>query len=122
MSAIRRFEDIEAWKRARELSRRVYAITNQGSFRRDFALRNQIRDASVSVMSNIAEGFEPDGNKEFKQFLYIAKAAPARFVRNFTLHSTRSTSIKPRLTKLRQPLLIPSVRLADSFAISNNAI
>jgi four helix bundle protein len=75
MGVIKRFEDIDAWKKARELNRTVYRITRADAFARDFALRDQIRRASISVMSNIAEGFERDGNAEFRQFLYIAKGS-----------------------------------------------
>lgn len=70
-----KFEELDAWKRARELSSQVYAITKTGEFSRDFGLRDQIRRAAVSVMSNIAEGFERDGNKEFRQFLALAKGS-----------------------------------------------
>ena len=75
MSSFRRFEDITAWQVARVLNKDVYAISGLGEFARDFALKNQIRDASVSVMGNIAEGSERDGNGEFKQFLSTAKGS-----------------------------------------------
>ncbi len=75
MARLERFEDIEAWKKARELSRSVYQITATGEFGRDFGLRDQLRRAAVSVLSNIAEGFERDGNKEFLQFLSLAKGS-----------------------------------------------
>lgn len=75
MAAIRRFEDIVAWQKARELNREVYRITRGEQFARDYALRDQIRRASISVMSNIAEGYERDGNAEFRQFLYVAKGS-----------------------------------------------
>ena len=58
MATIRRFEEIEAWKTARELTKLIYALSHHGKFERDFGLKDQIRRASVSVMSNIAEGFE----------------------------------------------------------------
>jgi four helix bundle protein len=76
-SRIRRFEDIEAWQLARQLTRAVYDVTRTAPFSRDFALCDQIRRASVSVMSNIAEGFERNSLAEFKQFLGIAKASCA---------------------------------------------
>ena len=69
------FEDIEAWKTARELTRMVYALTNQGNFAKDFGLRNQIQRASVSVMSNIAEGFESRTQAQFLEYLGHAKAS-----------------------------------------------
>jgi four helix bundle protein len=72
---IRKFEDIEAWRVARCLTKEIYTITSRGEFSKDFGLREQIRRASVSIMSNIAEGFERDGNKEFKQFLSTAKGS-----------------------------------------------
>jgi four helix bundle protein len=75
MGTIRRFEDIEAWKKARELNREVHRITRCGEFARDYALRDQMRKASISIVSNISEGFERDGNAEFRQFLYIAKGS-----------------------------------------------
>jgi len=75
MANIEKFEDIEAWQKARELTRDIYRITNQGSFARDFGLRDQIRRAAVSTMSNIAEGFGRGGNREFIQFLSTAKGS-----------------------------------------------
>jgi four helix bundle protein len=73
MSTIERFEDIEAWKLARKLTSLIYEISAARDFSRDFALRDQIRRASISIVSNIAEGFERDGDREFLQFLSVAK-------------------------------------------------
>jgi len=75
MSAFQRFEDIEAWQKARELTKAIYALSHDGQFARDFGLRDQIRRDSVSIMSNIAEGFGRGGNKEFIQFLSTAKGS-----------------------------------------------
>jgi four helix bundle protein len=75
MGKIERFEDIEAWQMARKLTRAIYNTTKDGAFSRDFALRDQIRRASISIMSNIAEGFNRGGNKELAQFLFIAKGS-----------------------------------------------
>jgi four helix bundle protein len=75
MAEIKRFEDLEAWKIARELTRTIYRLSSAGEFARDFGLRDQIRRASVSVISNIAEGFEREGDKEFLQFLAMAKGS-----------------------------------------------
>jgi len=75
LATIERFEDLEAWIKARELTRAIYEITGKNDFARDYALRDQIRRAVVSVMSNIAEGFERQGDKEFQHFLSIAKGS-----------------------------------------------
>ena len=75
MATFKTFEDIEAWQRSRELTKSIYKVTSQGTFARDFGLRNQIRKASISIMSNIAEGFERSGNKEFIQFLATGKGS-----------------------------------------------
>jgi len=75
MANIERFEDIEAWEKARLLVELVYKETGKGAFAKDFGLRDQIRRAAVSVMSNIAEGFERNSDKEFRQFLYISKGS-----------------------------------------------
>ena len=73
-TAAQRFEDLIAWQKARVLTAAVYRVTTQGAFSRDFKLCDQIRSAAVSVMSNIAEGFERNRPREFHQFLSIAKA------------------------------------------------
>ena len=75
MATFQKFEDIEAWQRARKLTREIYTVSNENPFSKDFGLRDQIRKASVSIMSNIAEGFERGGTKEFIQFLSIAKGS-----------------------------------------------
>jgi four helix bundle protein len=73
--AVKLFEDLEVWKEARRLTQKIYQVTKNESFAKDFALRDQIRRATVSTMSNIAEGFERGGNQELVQFLYVAKAS-----------------------------------------------
>ena len=75
MAKIERFEDISAWRLARTLVKEIYRVTAQGLFARDFDLRNQLRRATVSIMSNIAEGFERGTNNEFRHFLHIAKGS-----------------------------------------------
>lgn len=75
MSAFRRFEDIDAWQLGRELTALVYEATRRGDFARDFGLRDQIQRASVSITSNIAEGFERRSPAEFARFLLIARGS-----------------------------------------------
>lgn len=75
MANIEKFEDILAWQKGRELTRLVYKASRKGEFAKDFSLKDQIRRACISVTSNIAEGFERGGNKEFIQFLGHAKGS-----------------------------------------------
>ncbi len=75
MSAWKTFEDIEAWQLAREFCKDVYRLITETDLKNDFRLKDQINGSSGSIMDNIAEGFERGGNKEFIQFLSIAKAS-----------------------------------------------
>ncbi len=77
MSKISRFEEMEVWKLARAFTVRIYSVSGSALFRRDFALRDQIRRASVSIVSNIAEGFESQSNSTFCRFLGVARASTA---------------------------------------------
>ncbi len=75
MATWKRFEDIDAWKKARVLSAQIHFITADGKVSKDYSFVRQIRSAGLSVMSNIAEGFERDGSKEFANFVSIAKGS-----------------------------------------------
>ena len=75
MSAVRDFEELAIFQKARELSKNIYPITQRGEFKYDTRFVQQIRAAAGSIMDNIAEGFERTGNKEFLNFLYIAKGS-----------------------------------------------
>jgi four helix bundle protein len=75
MATVKRFEDLEIWQTAREQANELWKIYNDGTFSKDYELKNQISRSSGSVMDNIAEGFERSGNKEFNNFLIIAKAS-----------------------------------------------
>ncbi|MEM7333101.1 MAG: four helix bundle protein, partial [Chloroflexota bacterium] len=67
------FEEIRAWQQARILTKEIYSLSDGENFNKDFGLRDQIRRASVSIMANIAEGFDCDSQKEFARFLEIAR-------------------------------------------------
>ncbi|MCK4421371.1 four helix bundle protein [candidate division WOR-3 bacterium] len=75
MSKIRRFQDIESWKKSRELVREIYTISREGEFSKDWSLKDQVRRAALSIMNNIAEGYSRQTDKEFIQFLYISKGS-----------------------------------------------
>lgn len=75
MATVRDFEDLAIFQKARELSKKIYQVTKEGEFKHDYRFVSQIRASSGSIMDNIAEGFERGGNKEFVNFLYIAKGS-----------------------------------------------
>lgn len=90
MARIHQFEDIETWQKARHLTREIYRVTGARESARDYPLRDQIRRACISIMSNIAEDFERDGDREFVQFLSTAKGS-----RGGCAHNCMSHTIKP---------------------------
>lgn len=75
MATIKKFEDLEIWQEPRRLSNEIKEIVLNSELKNDFRLRDQIKGSSGSVMDNIAEGFERDGNIEFRQFLSVAKGS-----------------------------------------------
>ena len=77
MATFKTFEEINAWQNARSLVKEVYEVTRSDDFCKDYGLKDQIQRAAVSICSNIAEGFERRGNKEFISFLWIAKGSAA---------------------------------------------
>ena len=77
MAKVERFEDLHVWQAARDVVNAIYKISSAGTFSTDYALRDQIRRAAVSIPSNIAEGFSRHSNKEFIQFLFISKGSAA---------------------------------------------
>ncbi len=77
MGTFNKFEDIQAWQKARILTKKIYEITNQGNFARDFDLKSQIRRSAVSIMANIAEGQGRRSDKEFANFLNISLGSVA---------------------------------------------
>jgi len=111
---IEKFEDLEIWREARELCKFIFIITEELPFNKDYKFRDQIRSASGSIMDNIAEGFERGGNKEFVQFLSIAKGScgetRSQSLRAFDFHyinqdtqdkiSTQTINLSKRISSL----------------------
>lgn len=75
MATFKKFEEIQAWQKAREITKKIYLMSNQGEFVRDFSLRDQMKRASVSIMANIAEGHGRRTKTEFANFLNIARGS-----------------------------------------------
>ncbi|WP_317898793.1 four helix bundle protein [Aurantibacillus circumpalustris] len=75
MGSFKKFEEIVAWQKARLLTKEIYLLSNKGKFEKDFSLKDQVRRSAVSVMANIAEGFDRRGDKEFARFLNISKGS-----------------------------------------------
>jgi four helix bundle protein len=100
MTTIHRFEEIEAWQTARQLTKTVYELSSSGSFARDFGLRDQMRRASVSIMSNIAEGFESRTSGLFLEFLGRAKGSAGELRAQFYVAKDADYLTKEQFTSL----------------------
>lgn len=85
MATFRSVEEMDVWRVARDLARDIYQVSGSGPFAKDFGLRDQIRRASVSIVSNISEGFERDGRGEFIQFLSTAKGSAGEVKAQLTI-------------------------------------
>ena len=96
---IEKFEDLDCWKKARELANLVYDLTNQRSFGKDFQLRDQMRDAAGSVMHNIAEGFEAGSDAEFVRFLKISRRSASEVQSELYLAIDRKYILENQLGK-----------------------
>jgi four helix bundle protein len=97
---IERFEDIQAWQTARELTRLVYALSNTHDFSRDFGLRDQIRSAASSVMANIAEGFDCDSDEDFCRFLGYARRSATEVQSHSYIALDQSYGTQPEFEQL----------------------
>jgi len=100
MTTIHRFEEIEAWQTARELTRAVYSISKEGAFSKDFGLRDQMRRAAVSIMSNVAEGFESRTSGLFLEFLGRAKGSAGELRAQFYIASDAGYLTKEQFASL----------------------
>jgi four helix bundle protein len=115
------FEDLEIWKTARVLCKDIYAITNYNLFSKDYKFRDQIRASSGSIMDNIAEGFERNGNKEFIQFLFIAKGSCGEVRSQLYRALDCSYIIEEEFNRLKQKALDISKSIANFIQYLKNA-
>ena len=99
MAKIERFEDVQSWQKARQLTNLIYDLTEHAKFSRDFRLTGQIQDGSGSVMHNIAEGFDASTNPEFIRFLKIARRSAVKYNQNSIWHLIVITLIRKNLTQ-----------------------
>jgi four helix bundle protein len=100
VAGVERFEDLIAWQKARVLTRQIYAVTKLKAFAADYALVDQMRRASVSIMSNIAEGFERSRPGEFHQFLSTAKGSCAELRSHLYVSLDAGHLLEPRFEEL----------------------
>jgi four helix bundle protein len=116
MTRFQRFEEIEAWQRARELANAVYDASDDGPFARDFGLRDQVRKSAVSVLSNMAEGFERESRAEFIRFLTIAKGSAGELRAQLYIASDRGYLAPELSARLRNEAARVSKMLAGPMA------
>lgn len=114
------FEELEVWQKARELVRLVYLHSSKGAFAKDFGLRDQLRRASVSIVSNIAEGFERGGNKEFIHFLYLAKGSTGEVRAQLYLALDLSYLSTDDFAILTKEVVVVSRQLSNFIKYLNN--
>ena len=97
-----RFEDLECWQQARKIVNRVYSVCSADGFGRDFSLMDQVKRAAISIMANIAEGFSRKGNKEFVQFLFIAKSSASELQSHLYIALDQGYIAKPKFDELHE--------------------
>jgi len=126
MGKIERFEDIEAWMKARKLTGEIYRYTRGGPFGKDFGLRDQIRRSAVSVMANVAEGFGRKTNKDFAHFLYTAKSSAMEVISHLYVALDQEYIDKEKFASLKegyehtQRMLVNLIRYLESHPRSRS--
>jgi four helix bundle protein len=121
MASFERFEDLQVWQVARELVRKIYLCTKSGNFVKDLGLRTQLQRAAVSIMSNIAEGFERAGNKEFAHFLYLAKGSAGEVRSQLYIALDLGYLDQETFTRLNEAALSISKQLSGFIKYLNQA-
>ncbi len=116
MATVGSFEELEVWQNARKLAAEIYKLTLQGTFRNDFKLRDQINDSLASIMRNIAEGFERNGNREFGQFLSVSKGSAGEARSDFYVALDRGHITPDQFNNLRTKVITISRQLSSLIA------
>lgn len=114
MAGIGTFEDTELWKKGRIIVNKIYDYSSTGEFAKDFAMKNQIRDAAISIISNIAEGFERDGDKENLQFISYAKGSAGEVRSQLHIAFDRKYITKQQFEET-QAMLLEESRMCSGF-------
>jgi four helix bundle protein len=112
MATVQQFEDLNVWQEARQLVKDIYAVSRKRDFYRDAGLREQIRRACVSTMSNIAEGFERGTRKEFIQFLHITKGSNGEARSQLFVALGQGYLDEAQFAQLRESAMVLSRRIA----------
>jgi len=110
---IQRFEEMKVWQDSRKLSQQIYSITKSKDFKRDFGLRDQIQRASVSVMSNIAEGYERDSNRELIRFLNYSKGSVGEIRSLLYVAFDQEYITKDQFNELKDAATVISIQVAN---------
>ena len=123
MATVNRFEDLEVWKLSRSIVNEVYKFTGEYSFSKDFELRNQIRRSAISLMSNIAEGFESGSDRKFANYLKIAKGSSGECRSQLYIAFDQGYLKKTDFVDLKNNLLIVSRMLSklESYLLNRDA-
>lgn len=121
MNKIKHFEDLEIWRQARHLTATAYRLTSRGILQKEWSLSDQLKRSAISIMANIAEGFERDGNSEFRHFLYIAKASCGEFRSHLVIAHDLGYMPEDQYLKLREQAIVLSRRIAALIASLNQS-
>ena len=108
MGTVERFEDLEIWQNAREITNRLYDLSDRDPFSRDFALRDQMRRAAISILSNIAEGFEKQTQQTFIRYLSGAKASSGELRAQLYIALDRNYILQEEFDTIKHTLIICS--------------
>ena len=122
MATFRNFEEIEAWPNARILAQKIYNLTREGSFAKDYKLCDQINGSSGSIMDNIAEGFERDGVREFIQFLSYAKGSAGETRSQLYRAFDRTHISEETFEKLKEDVIHVSRQISNLMNYLNKVV